>query len=151
MLSNNIFVRFAFILMTFSSLGLAQRSDLVSSSSIGGQIVRYGGLKEPALVLLDHSGSTKDQRTFTDLRGNFEFRNVPNGSYNVRVRLEGFENVNYPVDVPGTPYAFIFLNGSALHCRGPNALGGKHVVDVRQLKDQIPKQALKEYEKAVQE
>src|SRR5207249_10160762 len=57
-----------FILMISSSLGLAQRSDLVSSSSIGGQIVRYGGLKESALVLLDHSGSTKDQRTFTDLR-----------------------------------------------------------------------------------
>src|SRR2546422_3478281 len=149
MFSNNIFVRFVFILMISSSLGLAQRSDLVSSSSIGGQIVRYGGLKESALVLLDHSGSTKDQRTFTDLRGNFEFRNVPKGSYNIRVRLEGFENVNYRVDVPGTPYVFIFLNGSA--ARGPAALGGKRVVDIRQLTAYIPKQAFKEYEKAVRE
>jgi len=33
------------------------------------------------LVLLDHSGSKNDQRTFTDLRGNFEFRNVPQGPY----------------------------------------------------------------------
>src|SRR5207247_8563565 len=129
--------------------GLEQRSDLVSSSSIGGQIVRYGGLKESALVLLDHSGSTKDQRTFTDLRGNFEFRNVPKGSYNIRVRLEGFENVNYRVDVPGTPYVFIFLNGSAVHGRGPNALGGNHSVDVRQLKAEIAKQALREYGEGV--
>jgi len=63
--------------------------------------------------------------------------------------LEGFENVNYRVDVPGTPYVFIFLNGSA--ARGPAALGGKRVVDVRQLTANIPKQALKEYEKAVRD
>jgi len=63
--------------------------------------------------------------------------------------LEGFENVNYPVDVPGTPYVFIFLNGRS--ARGPAALGGNRVVDIRQLTANIPKQALKEYEKAVQE
>src|SRR5438094_3378850 len=153
MFSNNILVRSTFILMTCSSLGLAQRSEPALSSSLAGQIVLSvnGGLKKPVLVLLDHSGSKKDQRTDTDLRGNFEFRNVPKGSYNIRVRLEGFENVNYPVDVPGTPYVFIFLNGSAVHGRGPNALGGNHSVDVRQLKAEIPKQALREYGKAVRE
>src|SRR5438093_10190116 len=102
-------------------------------------------------MLLDHSGVKNDRRTFTDSRGNFEFRNVPKGSYNIRVRLEGFENVNYPVDVPGTPFVFIFLNGSAAHGRGPQALGGNHAVDVRQLTANIPKQALKEYEKAVRQ
>src|SRR5262249_30889861 len=81
----------------------------------------------------------------------FEFRNVPQGSYYIRVRLEGFENVNYPVDVPGTPYVLIFLNGSATSARRPAALGGNHVVDIRQLTANIPKQALKEYEKAVRE
>ena len=151
MFSNNILVGSTFILMTCSSLGLAQRSEPALSSSLAGQIVLSvnGGLKKPVLVLLDHSGSKKDQRTDTDLRGNFEFRNVPKGSYNIRVRLEGFENVNYRVDVPGTPYVFIFLNVSAAH--GPAALGGKRVVDVRQLTADIPKQALKEYEKAVRD
>ncbi|PYS31444.1 MAG: hypothetical protein DMG11_01325 [Acidobacteria bacterium] len=151
MFSNNILVRFMFILMTGSSFGLAQPSESASAFAIGGQIVLSvsGGLKEPVLVLLDHSGSKKDQRTFTDLRGNFEFRNVPEGSYNIRVRLEGFENVNYPVDLPGTPYVFIFLNGSA--ASGPAALGGNQVVDIRQLTANIPKQAIKEYEKAVRE
>src|SRR5213593_1259704 len=152
MFSNNIFVRFAFILTICSSLGLAQRPEPASSSAVGGQImVSDGGLKRPVLVLLDHSGSKKDQRTFTDLHGNFEFRNVSQGSYNIRVRLEGFENVNYPVDVPGTPYVFVFLNGSAAHGRGPDALGGNQVVDVRHLTAKIPKQALREYEKAVRE
>ncbi len=151
MFSNNILVRSTFILMTCSSLGLAQRPEPASSSSLGGQIVLSvnGGVRKPVLVLLDHSGSKKDQRTDTDLSGNFEFRNVPEGSYNIRVRLEGFENVNYPVDVPGTPYVFIFLNVSA--ARGPAAPGGNRVVDIRQLTANIPKRALKEYEKAVRE
>src|SRR5437773_1182790 len=145
-----ILVRFTFILMTCSSFGLAQRSEPASTSAVGGQIVvSEGGLKRPVPVLLDHSGAKSDRRTFTDLHGNFEFRNVPKGSYTIRVRLEGFENVNYPVDVPGTPYVFIFLNGRS--ARGPAALGGNRVVDIRQLTANIPKQALKEYEKAVQE
>ena len=38
-----------------------------------------------------------------------------------------------------------------MHGRGPNALGGNHIVDVRQLKADIPKKALREYEKAVRE
>src|SRR5437667_1339690 len=153
MFFSRILVCLTFTLMTCSSLALAQRSEPASSSSVGGQIVvsGKGGLKEPVLVLLDHSGSKKDQRTFTDLHGNFEFPNVPKGSYYIRVRLVGFENVNYPVDVPGTPYVFIFLNGSARSARGPAALGGNRVVDIRQLTANIPKQALKEYEKAVQE
>ena len=119
MSSKKILARFTFILMTCSSFSLAQGSEPASTSSLGGQIVLSvkGGLKKPVLVLLDHSGSKKDQRTFTDLHGNFEFRNVPKGSHYIRVRLEGFENVNYPVDVPGTPYVFIFLNGK----RGPRA------------------------------
>jgi len=151
MFFSRILVCLTFIPMTCTSLGLAQRSEPASSSSIGGQIVvsGNGGLKEPVLVLLDHSGSKKDQRTDTDLHGNFEFHNVPKGSYNIRVRLEGFENVNYPVDVPGTAYVFIFLNGSA--GRRPAALGGNRVVDIRQLTAKIPKQALMEYEKAVRE
>src|SRR6266566_8446878 len=147
-----ILVRFTFILMTCSSFGLAQPAEPASTFAVGGQIVvSEGGQKRPVLVLLDHSGAKTDRRAFTDLHGNFEFRNVPKGSYNIRVRLEGFENVNYPVDVPGTPYVFIFLNGSAVHGRGPNALGGNHSVDVRQLKAEIPKQALREYGKAVRE
>ena len=151
MLSNQIVVRFTFILVTCSSLALAQRSEPASTSAVGGQIVISGksSPKDPVLVLLDHSGSRHEQRTSTDLHGYFEFHNVPQGSYTIRVRLEGFENVNYPVDVPGMPYVFIFLNGRS--ARGPAALGGNRVVDIRQLTANIPKQALKEYEKAVQE
>ena len=128
MFFSRIFVCLTFILMTCTSLGLAQRSEPAANFSVGGQIVlSVGGLKEPVLVLLDHSGSKNDQRTFTDLRGNFEFRNVPQGPYNIRLRFEGFEHVNYPVDIPETPYVFIFLNGS--EARGPAALGGKRVVE----------------------
>ncbi len=151
-----ILVRLTVLLMICSSFGLAQRSEPASSSSVGGQIVVpvNGGLKEPVLVLLDHSGSKKDQRTDTDLHGNFEFRNVPKGSYNIRVRLRGYEHVNYPVDVPETPYVFIFLVRGVVSARRPdvqNALGGNRVVDIRELTAKTPKRALKEYGKAVRE
>src|SRR5437867_2274041 len=88
MFFSRILVCLTFTLMTCSSLGLAQRSEPASSSSIGGQIVVpvNAGLKEPVLVLLDHSDSKNDQRTFTDLRGNFEFRNVPQGPYKAPTR-----------------------------------------------------------------
>src|SRR5207245_3074754 len=143
-----ILVRFTFILMTCSSFGLAQPAEPASTFAVGGQIVvSEGGQKRPVLVLLDHSGAKTDRRTFTDLHGNFEFRNVPKGSYNIRVRLEGFEDVNYPVNVPETLYVFIFLNGSA--GRGPAALGGNPVVDIRQLTDNHPKKALNETERRV--
>jgi tetratricopeptide (TPR) repeat protein len=95
MFSTNILVRFTFILVTCSSLGLAQRSEPASGFSVSGQ------------------------------------------------------NVNYPVDIPETPYVFIFLNGRA--ARGPAAVGGNRVVDIRQLTAHISKQALNEYEKAVLE
>jgi len=52
--------------MTCSSLGLAQRSEPASSSSIGGQIVLsvHGGLKEPVLVLLDLGEIYLDNNNF---------------------------------------------------------------------------------------
>ncbi len=153
MFSKKILVRFALILIIRSSFGLAQRSEPAFISGLSGQIVLSGdgGMKKPLPVLLDHSGPKNEQRTFTDSLGNFEFRNLPKGSYNIRIPLEGFEYVNYPVDVPGVPYVFIFLNGSATPARHPHAPGGNDVVDVRQLTAKIPKQAFKEYEKAVQE
>ena len=116
MFFSRILVCLTFILMTCTSLGLAQRSEPAANFSVGGQIVlSVSGLKEPVLVLLDHSGSKNDQRTFTDLRGNFEFRNVPQGPYNIRLRLEGFEHVNYPVDIPETPYVFEAAELMLLH------------------------------------
>src|SRR5262245_17366359 len=149
MFSKEILVPLTFILMTCSSFGLAQRSEPASISGVSGQIVLSGkgSKRKPLPVLLDHSGSKNERRTLTDSRGNFEFRNVPKGSYNIRIPLDGFQHVNYPVDVPGTPYVFIFLNGSATPTRGPHAVGGNQIVDIRQLAANIPKQALKEYEK----
>ena len=58
MFFSRILVCLTFILMTCTSLGLAQRSEPASNFSVGGQIVlSVGGLKEPVLVLLDHSGA----------------------------------------------------------------------------------------------
>src|ERR1041385_5217075 len=152
MSSKELLVRVTLILMTCSSFGLAQGSELAAASDVDGQIIlSASGLKKPLLVLLEHSGSNDKQRTFTDSRGNFEFRKVPKGSYTIRIPSEGFENVNHSFDVAGTPYVFVFLIGSAIWSRGPDAAGRSQIVDIRELRANIPKQALKEYEKAVRE
>src|SRR5438093_13394120 len=128
-----ILVRFTFILMTCSSFGLAQRSEPASTSAVGGQIVvSEGGLKRPVPVLLDHSGAKSDRRTFTDLHRNFEFPNVPHGSYNIRIGLERFGNLHSPVDVPGAPYVSIFLHRTAVPLRGPTPLRGQHSLALHQ-------------------
>src|SRR5262249_7251329 len=145
---SQILVRFTFILMTcFTCLppGLAQQSGSVST--VGGQIVlsATGGLRKPVPVLLDHFGAQNHQWTQTDLRGHFEFHNIPPGSYYIRVEFEGFQNVKYRVDVPGTPYVSIFLNRRAVlvhRADTSNALSGSQVVDIRQLSANIPKQAI---------
>src|SRR5262245_35695650 len=121
MSSKNVLVCLTFILTACPMSESAQHWE--RASAIDGQILlSAGGLKEPLVVLLYPLGSKDNQRTFTDLRGNFEFRNLPGGSYNIRLRLEGFENVNYPVDVPATPFVFIFLNGSAVSARRTRVL-----------------------------
>jgi len=63
---NQILVRFTFILKTGSSFGLTQRSESASTSAVARQTVLSvnGGLKEPVLVLLDHSGFKNDERTY---------------------------------------------------------------------------------------
>jgi tetratricopeptide (TPR) repeat protein len=95
--------------------------------------------------------------TFTDAAGNFEFRSLAPGSYTVSIDLEGYEPVRQSVDVfnnLGSNSVTIFLNKPAVTIKErPTGLDADDpdIVDVSQMKDSLPKKAVQDYEKAIDE
>src|SRR5215475_3539309 len=95
--------------------------------------------------------------TYTDAAGNFEFRNLAPGSYFVSVDLEGYEPVRQSVDVfnnLGNNSVTIFLSKPAVTIKErPTGLDADDpdVIDVSQMKENLPKKAVQDYEKAIDE
>jgi tetratricopeptide (TPR) repeat protein len=97
------------------------------------------------------------QTTYTDSVGNFEFRNIGSGSYTISMMVEGFEPVHQMVDVYGNignTMVTIILSKPAFTIRErPTGLDkdDPDVVDISQMKDALPKKAVQDYEKAIEE
>ena len=95
--------------------------------------------------------------TYTDAAGNFEFRNLAPGSYFVSVELEGYEPVRQTADVfnnLGSNSITIFLSKPAVVVKErPTGLDADDpdIVDVSQMKGNLPKKAVQDYEKAIDE
>jgi tetratricopeptide (TPR) repeat protein len=97
------------------------------------------------------------QTTYTDSVGNFEFRNIGTGSYTISMMVDGFDPVHQTVDIYGslgTNMVTIILNKPAFTIRDrPTGLDkdDPDVVDIGQMKDALPKKAVQDYEKALEE
>jgi len=121
--------------------------------TIQGQVDFEGGFKyEPIAVYLEALSSRPVEQVYVDVSGNFKFRDVPEGTYYIRVKHDGFEEFAQSVEVPAySRDVSIFLQRKASSAPSQESigLGGKFQVDLRQLT--IPEKAVREYQKALDE
>jgi len=136
-----------------------QQRNRVDSYGIRGKVVipNQRDTDERIEVRLEKSAYQVIQTTFTDASGNFDFRNLSPGAYYIAVTVEGFEPVHQLVEVFssfGTASITIMLNRPAVEIRErPTGLDAADpdVVDIGQMKENFPKKAVQNYEKALEE
>lgn len=136
-----------------------QQRNRVDDYSIRGKVVIPNARESDQRieVRLEKSALQVIQTAYTDSAGNFDFRNLAPGSYYVSVMLEGYEPVHQLVEVFntfGNSSVTVFLSKPAIEIRErPTGLDAEDpdVVDVTQMKESLPKKAVQDYEKAIDE
>ena len=131
----------------------------VDSFGIRGKVIipNQSGMEERLEVRLEKSALQVIQTTYTDSSGNFDFRNLGPGSYYIAVTLDGFDPVHQLVEIFnnfGTTSVTILMNRPAVEFKErPSGLDAADpdVVDVNQMKENFPKKAVQNYEKALEE
>ena len=126
----------------------AIRGKIIISSAREGDMRIEVRLEKATLQLIN--------TTFTDSAGNFEFRGLQAGTYYVSVNLEGYEAVRQSVEIYnqiGTANLSIFLKKAAPFRDKATGLDAADpdIVDVSQMKEALPKKAVQDYEKALEE
>jgi tetratricopeptide (TPR) repeat protein len=135
-----------------------QQRNRVEDYAIRGKVVIPNARDmERIEVRLEKSAVQVVQTAYTDSIGNFEFRNLAPGAYAVSITLEGYEPVHQTIDVFGSfanASITIILNKPAFEMRERLAgldAADPDVVDISQMRDSLPKKAVQDYEKALEE
>jgi tetratricopeptide (TPR) repeat protein len=136
-----------------------QQRNRVDDYAIRGKVVipNQRDADQRIEVKLEKSALQVIQTTYTDASGNFDFRNLAPGAYYISVTLEGFEPVHQLVEIFntfGNSSVTVFLNKPAIEFRDrPTGLDAADpdIVDVSQMKENFPKKAVQNYEKAIEE
>ncbi len=127
--------------------------------SIRGKLMLSNGQDVDQRIEVRLEGSTQQliNSVYTDSIGNFEFRNVNPGSYYIAVNGDGFQPARQMVDVfgngGGATSVTVFLEplaGAKTAVSGVDA-ADPDIIDVTQLKENFPKKAVQDYEKATEE
>ena len=153
---------FALALYCFtSSFGFSQNPNprRVQNLSIIGKVMitESHGSDFRVEVKLERSTAQLVTTTFTDGAGSFEFRNLGAGSYIVSISAEGYEPAHQNIDILNSfsdNTVTIFLSKAVAKAKErPTGLDAEDpdVVDVSQMKDSLPKKAVEDYEKAIEE
>jgi tetratricopeptide (TPR) repeat protein len=132
-----------------SLLAVAVPIGQAGSYGIHGYITLEGATSLEAVpVRLETVGARYVATTYTNSAGAFEFLNVPMDTYNVIVKVNGFDETRERVTLPQGTGLWLFVKHA--FNTDPNAeassVGGRHKVDLRQLG--IPEDAVREFEKA---
>jgi tetratricopeptide (TPR) repeat protein len=136
-----------------------QQRNRIEEYSIRGKVVipNQHDSDQRIEVRLEKSALQVIQTTYTDASGNFDFRNLAAGAYYVSITLEGYEPVRQLVEIYntfGNASVTIFMNRPAVELRerptGVDA-ADPDVVDINQMKENFPKKAVQNYEKAIEE
>jgi tetratricopeptide (TPR) repeat protein len=108
-------------------------------------------------VRLEKSSAQAIQTTYTDTSGNFEFHNLAPGAYYIAVTKEGFEPVHQLVEIFNNFNSYsvtVFLSKPTVEFRDrPTGVDAADpdIVDLSQMKENFPKKAVQDYEKALDE
>ena len=162
MMDRTALVASAFLLLSFSASGQVlpqQPRNRGADLAIRGKVIigNSGDVDQRVEVRLEKATMQVIQTAYTDSAGGFEFRSLSPGSYYVSVTLDGYEPVRQQVEVFnnfGTSNITIFVNKAAGDPR--SRLSGldaedRDVIDVSQMKENLPKKAVQDYEKAMDE
>ncbi|MBI2149029.1 MAG: tetratricopeptide repeat protein [Acidobacteria bacterium] len=120
---------------------------------VEGAVVLEGGFtNRPITVFLEALNSRPVEEVSATVGGEFRFVDVPAGLYFIRVKHDGFEEAAQRVEVPAfnRPVTITLQRKpNAIASQSDVELGGRFQVDIRQLS--IPKDAVREYQKALDE
>jgi len=147
-----------FLLSTAAFGQLGQQRQRVEYS-IRGKLMLSTGQDVDQRIEVRLEGSTQQMinSVYTDSIGNFEFRNVQPGSYYVAINGDGFQPTRQMVDVfgngGGITTVTVFLERLAdakTAAKGVDA-ADPDIIDITQLKENFPKKAVQNYDKATDE
>src|SRR5712691_4242875 len=153
----------AFLLFTISAFAQnqlpQQQRNRLDDLAIRGKLIVANSrdADERVEVRLEKATMQVIQTTYTDSAGGFEFRGLAPGSYFISIAIEGYEPVHQQVEIFnsfGNSAVNIFLSKAAPDSR--SRLSGldaedRNVVDISQMKENLPKKAVQDYEKALDE
>lgn len=83
-----------------------------ADASVSGKLMFEGGdfSCDRCVVTLLASGVRPIASTFTDLGGNFMFRNVPPGIYSIHAEIDGFDPADQPIEIHGATVASVLVS-----------------------------------------
>ena len=145
--------------LVFAQTPQGQQRNRVESYGIRGKVVipNQREADERIEVRLEKSIAQVIQTVYTDSSGNFDFRGLVPGTYYVAVTLDGYEPVHQAVEIFstfGTATVTIMMNKPAVELRERRSAidaADPDVVDISQMKENFPKKAIQNYEKALEE
>src|SRR5438876_784137 len=128
-----------FVLLLFNARLI--RSEVPNQTISGTLISEHGDLScDRCLVTLLANGVRPVATAFLDLGGHFSFPRVPRGSYTIHAEIDGFEDINQPIDANEGLESNVTIN-LVRKAPQPHANNGD-IVNVSEFLDAYPKKAV---------